>query len=53
MELVLLGMSEQIGTIEVGKQADLIATDSSPLENIEQLLDVDFVMKGGKVFVHK
>jgi imidazolonepropionase-like amidohydrolase len=49
----LLGMSEQIGTIEVGKQADLIATDGSPLEDIKQLLDVDFVMKGGKVFVQK
>jgi imidazolonepropionase-like amidohydrolase len=49
----LLGMSEQIGTIEVGKAADLIGTDGSPLKDIKQLLDVDFVMKGGKVFVHK
>ncbi|MEP1445043.1 MAG: amidohydrolase family protein [Paraglaciecola sp.] len=49
----LLGMGEKIGSLEVGKQADIIATDGSPLENIEQLLDVDFVMKGGKVFVQK
>ena len=35
-----------------GKHADVIATDGSPLENIEELLDVDFVMKGGKVFKH-
>ena len=45
----LLGMSDQIGTIEEGKQADIIATDGSPLENIEELLTVDFVMNSGKV----
>ena len=49
----LIDMSNTIGTLEVGKQADIIATDGSPLENIEELLDVDFVMKGGKVFVDK
>ncbi|SDK62431.1 metal-dependent hydrolase family protein [Microbulbifer yueqingensis] len=47
----LLGMTDSIGTLEVGKQADIIATDGSPLADIEELLDVDFVMKGGKVFV--
>ena len=47
----LLGMSADIGTIEAGKYADIIATDGSPLENIEELLDVDFVMKGGKIYV--
>jgi len=45
----LLDMSKTIGTIEVGKYADIIATDNSPLVNIEELLTVDFVMKGGKV----
>lgn len=49
----LLSMSDKIGTLEVGKQADIIATDGSPLDDIKQLLDVDFVMKGGKVFVQK
>jgi imidazolonepropionase-like amidohydrolase len=46
----LLDMSSSIGTIETGKYADIIAVNSSPLEDIEQLLDVDFVMKGGKVY---
>jgi len=46
----LLDMTSSIGTIEAGKYADIIAVDSSPLENIEELLDVDFVMKGGKVY---
>ena len=43
-------MSDSIGTIEVGKFADIIAVDASPLDDIGELLDVDFVMKGGKVF---
>ena len=48
----LIDMSDDIGTIESGKFADIIAVDDSPLENIEELLDVDFVMKGGKVYKH-
>jgi len=46
----LLDMSADIGTIEAGKYADIIAVDSSPLDDISQLLDVDFVMKGGKIY---
>ena len=46
----LIDMSDSIGTIEAGKYADIIAVDRSPLNDIEELLDVDFVMKGGKVF---
>jgi imidazolonepropionase-like amidohydrolase len=45
----LIDMSDDIGTIENGKFADIIAVDDSPLDDIEQLLDVDFVMKGGRV----
>ena len=46
----LIDMSDEIGTIEVGKLADIIAVDASPLDDIGELLDVDFVMKGGKIF---
>jgi imidazolonepropionase-like amidohydrolase len=46
----LIDMSDSIGTIETGKFADIIAVTDSPLESIEELLDVDFVMKGGKIF---
>jgi imidazolonepropionase-like amidohydrolase len=42
-------MSDSLGTLEPGKHADIIATDGSPLESLEELLDVDFVMKGGIV----
>ncbi|MDJ0794051.1 MAG: amidohydrolase family protein [Woeseiaceae bacterium] len=46
----LIDMSDAIGTIETGKMADIIAVDGSPLDDISELLDVDFVMKGGKVY---
>ncbi len=46
----LIDMSDSIGTIEAGKFADIIAVDSSPLEDISQLLDVGFVMKSGKIY---
>jgi len=46
----LIDMSAELGTIEAGKQADIIAVDGSPLTDIGELLDVDFVMKGGKVY---
>lgn len=45
----LIGMSSSLGTIESGKFADIIATDGSALADISELLDVDFVMKNGKV----
>lgn len=43
-------MDTQIGTLEVGKFADIIAVDGDPLADIEELKDVDFVMKGGAVY---
>jgi imidazolonepropionase-like amidohydrolase len=47
-----IGQAENLGTIEPGKAADLIATAASPLGDIKQLLDVRFVMREGKVFKH-
>ncbi len=46
----LLGMTASLGTIEAGKQADIIAMSESPLANINALLDINFVMKSGKVY---
>jgi imidazolonepropionase-like amidohydrolase len=45
-----LGMSKEIGTIAPGYQADLVATDGNPLDDITAVRRVIFVMKGGKVF---
>jgi len=46
----LIDMSDSLGTLEVGKFADIIAMDESPLDDISALTDIDFVMKGGKVY---
>jgi len=43
----LLGWGDQIGSIEKGKFADLIAVDGDPLQDISVLQTVKFVMKGG------
>jgi imidazolonepropionase-like amidohydrolase len=45
----LIGKSKSLGTLEVGKIADIIATDNNPLKDIKALLDIDFVMKSGVV----
>ena len=45
----LIGKSDSLGTIEIGKIADIIATKVSPLKNIKALHDVSFVMKSGVV----
>ncbi len=46
----LIDRAKDVGTIEVGKYADLIAVTASPLEHVEALEHVSFVMKGGKVY---
>jgi len=45
----LLGMSQQIGAIEPGKYADIIAVNGDPLRDIAVMDQVVFVMKGGEV----
>jgi imidazolonepropionase-like amidohydrolase len=44
-----LGWQDQIGSIDEGKYADLIAVSGDPLADITELQRVKFVMKGGKV----
>lgn len=46
----LLGVDKQRGAIKVGQAADIIATPENPLDNIQTLKKVTFVMKDGKVF---
>lgn len=45
----LLGWQECVGTIEVGKLAEVIAVPSDPLQDMAVLERVSFVMLGGSV----
>ncbi len=45
-----LGMSDQIGSIVPGLQADIIAVDGDPLKEITSVRRVVFVMKSGVVY---
>jgi imidazolonepropionase-like amidohydrolase len=44
-----LGVDDSIGTVDVGKHADLIAVDGDPTADISALRNLRFVMKGGDV----
>ena len=46
----LLGQEDNLGTIEAGKFADIIAVSSDPFIDISSLQSVDFVMKDGSVY---
>jgi imidazolonepropionase-like amidohydrolase len=46
----LIRMDRQVGTIEPGKFADIVAVEGDPLADIDALQRVRFVMKGGQVY---
>ena len=45
----LMGMEKERGAIAVGYAADIVATPENPLQNIDTVRHVNFVMKGGRV----
>jgi imidazolonepropionase-like amidohydrolase len=47
-----IGIEEEVGTLTRGKKADIIALDGNPLDNIESVKSVSFVMKEGSTFLH-
>ncbi len=49
----LLGVEKERGTLAPGMYADLIAVPENPLDNIQTLKQVSFVMKNGKVYKPK
>lgn len=46
----ILKMSDEIGVIEKGRLADIIAVDENPIKNIKTMENVTFVMKNGVVY---
>lgn len=50
MAAASLGMADKIGSIAKGMEADLVATEGNPLDDITAVRRVVFVMKGGRVY---
>ena len=46
----LLDQSDNFGTIEAGKLADIVAVKGDPIADISELTRVSFVMKGGTIY---
>jgi imidazolonepropionase-like amidohydrolase len=46
----MLGADDNIGSLEVGKYADILAVEKDPTEDITALRNISLVMKGGKVY---
>ena len=49
----LLGESDTLGSISVGKIADIIAISGKPLEDMNDMQNVYFVMKNGRVYFNQ
>ncbi|MBI4421525.1 MAG: amidohydrolase family protein, partial [Gemmatimonadetes bacterium] len=45
-----LGVDQDLGSIAVGKLADILVLDANPLENIRNTLTLRYVMKGGVLY---
>ena len=45
-------IEDERGAIRAGLEADIIATPENPLENIQALRNVHFVMKNGQLIKH-
>jgi len=46
----MLGADNEIGSLAVGKYADIVAVDGDPTEDIKALRNIMFVMKGGHIY---
>jgi imidazolonepropionase-like amidohydrolase len=43
-------LRKEVGSVEAGKYADLVAVSGDPLADVSEMQRVKFVMKGGVVF---
>jgi imidazolonepropionase-like amidohydrolase len=46
-----LGLADEVGTLEVGKRADVVCVESNPLEDLNYLRQVRRVWRDGRVVV--
>ena len=53
MSALTCGVDDKLGTVEVGKIADLIIVGADPLENIDNMRQLRMVFKDGHLVVDK
>ena len=46
----VMGLDKELGTVEVGKRADLVIVDANPLESIHNIRKVEFVITNGVMY---
>ena len=46
----VMGLDQEVGTIEVGKRADVILLDANPLESIHNIRSVKYVITNGTMY---
>ena len=45
-----IGLAKDIGSLEVGKMADLQVLDKNPLDDLKNSIDIAYVMKNGRLY---
>jgi Tol biopolymer transport system component/imidazolonepropionase-like amidohydrolase len=45
-----LGLAKDVGSLETGKEADMLVLDKNPLENIRNTTAIKYVMKNGRLY---